>query len=398
MSRNDAFWRSAVLLAAAGLGQGLHISAFAPSVPQMAPTLAPGDQGVLLAQTAMTIPGLGMLLMGPVVGWIAERHGHRPVMLIGIITFMLSGLAGLVISSPWLLIISRFIVGVGATAMLTPTFALISYYFDSTTRDRLLGLSIGASAVVGIPCSLIAGEMVKGLGWRAPFMLFALAIFLLVGAFFVITDKEGRRTAIIPPPAPPGEKPPLAALFGVYVIGVWMAINGSIPVVQTPFLVSERGFTDPRDVALLVTSMSVGMIVASPLYGRLAAKFNTRALIALILGMFGIASAVTGLFTPLATAIAASTLSGIAATYILPTCASYIMTNLPSSTHGRAMGGLIGALFLGTFINQFVIYPLNAVIGRGSAFVLIGAVNGLGALIAFGLPLLRGHSPAGGQG
>src|SRR5262249_7210428 len=135
-----------------------------------------------------------------------------------------------------------------------------------------------------------------------------------------------------------------------------------------------------------------------PLYGRLAAKFDTRALIAMILAVFGIANAAAGLFTPLAMAIAAAALSGIVATYILPACASYIMTNLPPSTHGRAMGGLIGALFLGTFINQFVIYPVNMTIGRGPALVFIGAVNGLGALVALGLPLLRRRSPVVDRG
>jgi len=389
MTRSEVYWRAAVLLAATGIGQGLHVAAFAPSIPQMAPLLGPGDEGALLAQTAMTIPGLGMLLMGPVVGWAAERLGYRPVLLAGFVIFTLTGLLGYFITSPWLLIGSRFLVGVGATAILTPSFALISYYFDASMRDRLLGLSNGASAITGIACSMIAGEMVKHFGWRMPYSLFAVTLVLLVAAFFVVTDLEGRRTAIKPPPAPPGgDKPPLAPLLGIYAIGLWMSINGTTPAVQTPFLIVDRGFTDPRYVALLITSMAVGMIIASPLYGKLATKLNTRMLIAFVLGLFAVCNIMTGLFTPLAATIAGAAISGFAATFILPTCASYILTTLPPSTHGRAMGGLIGVLFLGSFINQFVIYPVNATLGIGPGFVFMGGMNALGMTIALAVPLL----------
>jgi MFS family permease len=73
---------------------------------------------------------------------------------------------------------------------------------------------------------------------------------------------------------------------------------------------------------------------------------------------------------------------GIASGFILPVCANYIFSKFPPSTHGRAMGGLIGCLFLGQFINPFVLSPINAAVGIASGFVLVGALNALGAFVA----------------
>jgi MFS family permease len=229
---------------------------------------------------------------------------------------------------------------------------------------------------------------VKALGWRSPFSLFALTIPLLIAAFMAITDHEGRRAAIKPPLAIPGEKPPVGTLLGIYIVAVWMAIMGTSIATQMPFLIAERGFADPRHVAWIIAANSVGMVLASPFFGKLAARFNTRALILLILTVFAVSNTVAGVFTPLVSTIVASGITGFAATYILPTCASYVLTNLPANTHGRAMGGLIGVIFLGTFVNQFVIYPVNAALGIGPGFIFIGAVNALGVLIALTAPLL----------
>jgi MFS family permease len=397
MTRNAAIARSAVLLGAGGLAQSLALAGIAPGISQMAPVLAPGPQGVILAQTVMTVPGLAMLVMAPIIGIASERLGYRPTLLVGLVIFTIAGMAGLVITSPWLLIASRFVLGAAGAAVLTPTMALVSYYFDGTARERLLGLMAGAAALTAIVAATVAGAMVAALGWRAPFTLFAVAAIPLIAAVPIITDHDGHRTAIKPPPAVAGEKPPLGALVGIYALGCWMAMVSLSTTVQAPFLLAQRGMQDPRLVSLIINAVTVAMIIAAPFYGKLAVRFGSRSIFALILGLLGLGNVVIGALTPFAAIIVGSALIGVASAYIPSSCNSYVFANVPASAHGRAIGGLIGAMFLGTFINQFVMYPVNATIGIAPGFVFIGVLNVIGALIALMLPLFRRRLPVVGE-
>jgi MFS family permease len=396
MSGNANFWRSTVLLIIAGLGSSLPVAAVAPAMSVMAPVLGEGPRGVFLVQLAMTIPGLAMLLTAPLIGWLSERVGYRYMVLVGLAAFIATGVVGGILVSPAIHIASRFLLGVAAAAMMTPTYALVSYYFDDKTRDRMLGLMAAASAVVGITIALIAGFLVKTMGWQSPYTLFALGIVPLVMALPIITDKQGNRTAIKPAPSAGGEKVPFPAVAGIFALTVWLSLLSFNATVQGPFLLAERGLTDPSLISVLISVISGTIMVVSPFYGRLAAVFNARLMMALIIASFAIGHLLMGFSPGLPLIIAGTVMFGIGSALVQPTCGSYLFNVLPPSAHGRAMGGLIGCLFLGQFVNPFVLAPVNAMFGIAPTFVLMGALNIALALLFVAAPLFLRSAPAKG--
>jgi MFS family permease len=317
------------------------------------------------------------------------------MLLGGLFIFTLCGLGAYAIQDPWLLIASRFVLGVATVAMLTPAYALASYYFDGRTRDRLLGYMSGASAVLGIAIAQLAGKMVPAFGWRSVFFLFAVTLPPLLIGWAAITDSEGKRTAIKPPPAVAGEKAPLGALFGIYVFGAWVALLSTNATVQIPFLFVERGLTDPYYVSLVISTLSGTMIVVAPFYDWFAARLSARMMLAFMVLIFAIGHLLVGAIDAVSVTIASAAFFGIGSFLIQPVCASYVLSASPPSTHGRALGALIGVSFLGTFLNPFVMRPVISAVNLAPAFTLVGVFNVVLALAIAAAPLLRRSAAKG---
>jgi MFS family permease len=149
-------------------------------------------------------------------------------------------------------------------------------------------------------------------------------------------------------------------------------------------------------VSLVISIISATMILVSPFYGWIAARLSTRLLLGLTLAIFAVGHLMVGGIDTLTPTLVASVFFGIGATLIQPVCTSYLLTTLPPSTHGRAMGGLIGCLFLGQFINPFIMQPLIATMHLAPSLVFLGVLNIVFALLFAAAPLFLRRSAVKG--
>jgi len=346
-----------------------------PGMPLMAAALAPGSEGIFLAKQVLTICGLGMLIGSPAIGWCVQRAGYRPVLLAGLAAFTLFGVIGYVTENAWTLISSRFALGVAAAAILTSSYALVAYYFDGHERARMLGYIASALGLVGMLAAAAAGKVASVFGWHALFLIFGITALPLLGAFLVITARDGSRSAIVPEKKAVQEKVPLRAVLGIYVLAALFTIMSINPAAQIPFMLAARGISDPQIVSLIVFVICGAKFVAAPFYVRLSARFSTATIMALMCLMFAIGHVIAGGIGGLTSALVGTGVIGLGMAMIQPVCANYVFTNVPANAHGGALGGLFGCTFLGSFINPVFMMPFNAAFGMEKAFVVVGALN-----------------------
>ncbi len=106
----------------------------------------------------------GLLLLG---GRLADRAGHRAVLLAGVGVFVVASLLGAVADSPAQVIGARAGQGLAAALLAPSAMSLLVHTFpDPTERSRALGLwgaVTGLGAVVGL---VIGGVVTEYLGWR----------------------------------------------------------------------------------------------------------------------------------------------------------------------------------------------------------------------------------------
>jgi EmrB/QacA subfamily drug resistance transporter len=158
---------------------------------------------------------LASTVMVPIYGKLSDIYGRKPILVIGIVLFMigsmLCGLAGEFGSLPLLgggmiqLIVFRAIQGLGGAALITSAFAVIADLYPPRERAKLGGLfgsTFGLASVIGpliggfftdLPTVHLLGYDVAG--WRWVFYinlpLAGLALFMILVEMPRLTHKTG---------------------------------------------------------------------------------------------------------------------------------------------------------------------------------------------------------------
>lgn len=124
------------------------------------------------------------------MGRFGDIHGRRKIFQIGLLVFAFSG--GL-ISQAWsieLIIVLRFLQGMGGAMVMATTTAMVVSAFPPSERGKALGIAI-ASVYAGISCGpFIGGFLVETLGWRSLFyMILPLGLLTFLITRLKITEE-----------------------------------------------------------------------------------------------------------------------------------------------------------------------------------------------------------------
>lgn len=135
---------------------------------------SPSDVGLTMSAFMLSL-AVAPLVYGPV----SDRVGRKPVVVFGLVLFVIASLACTLAQSLPTLLICRFIQGVGG-ASTTMTFAIISDLFcETTARTKIANVVITINVVTVIAPS--AGAALLALGsWRLIYAIQAAAAVILM--------------------------------------------------------------------------------------------------------------------------------------------------------------------------------------------------------------------------
>ncbi|MXP42026.1 MFS transporter [Altererythrobacter soli] len=215
------------------------------------------------------------------MGTLADRIGHRKILLTGLAIFGLASLAAAYSVSATMLIVSRGALALGAAMIAPAVLALIrSTFDDEKERGFALGLWGTVSSAGAAVGPLVGGGLLEHFWWGAVFLINVPLVLIVWAAVFVLIPNRpaaaGGRWTI-------GQALVLIAglIAIVYAIKTGVKPGASLPLMaaifasglalMTAFLLKQRSSTNPMlDLSLFAKpAIRTGAIMALVVSGAL---------------------------------------------------------------------------------------------------------------------------------
>lgn len=134
-----------------------------------------------LVQLTVSINLLGLALSGPIYGPWSDCHGRRTVLRIGMCLFLLGSIFALFAQTIEILLIARFVQGLGEGVAVVLAFAIVRDLFDEKKSAQVLSYMGMAIALSPGLAPIVGSYIAYAIGWKMCFGVvgFATAIILI---------------------------------------------------------------------------------------------------------------------------------------------------------------------------------------------------------------------------
>lgn len=367
----------------------------APALPTMEDSFADVTNVALWVRLVLTIPCLFIAVTAPIAGYVIDRISRKSVLVISTAVFGVSGVAGYLASTLPVLLVTRALLGIAVGGLMTSVTTLIADYYTGEAREHFMALQ---AAVMGFAATaaLVLGGVLAGIGWRVPFLTYALAILVLPLILWALYEPlVGERCAQKPPPvsdagqcvaesicaaqsrkqaSASGSSIPIRFILFVYSVMMGIQITMYlIPALLPFYLQSDMGVnTSQSGLILSVTSISYALV--SLQYGRVASRLDHFAVLMVGFALIGAGYLLMWSTGGWAILVLGLFLAGAGQGLLIPNLTAWLADNTPASLRGRVLGGLTTALFLGVFFSPIVGQPVTAAVGFRGVCVTVGAL------------------------
>ena len=265
-----------VLIALPRITLDMHL----PALPAMADYFHTSDSQLQLTLTLYTLgSALSLLAAGP----LTDRFGRRPVLLAGLLLYVVATVACALADSLMVLIIARLFQALGGCCTTVIGRVIVRDYFDRHEQARLLGLISMAMAVSPMAAPVLGSLMLPLINWRGLFVLLGV-----IGAVLCLVVyrrlPETRPLAVAS--APPSNLLRIYSqllrdrYFLRYSLAIGCVYSTYFPFIAESSALLQRGYSLSATAYALVFAATIsGYMLGANLFRRLVLRFEPDRLI-----------------------------------------------------------------------------------------------------------------------
>ena len=359
-----------VVLALSGFVTSFGAHIVATNLPSYAETVGAGafTIGLLIA-----VYDFAELFAKPAAGFIADRRGMKQMLLLGLVVFIAGSLLFLVIN-PRLLLLVRFVQGLGAAALSTVSISLVARYFE-TARGRAFGIYNAIKGAGYVVAPATGGFLAHQYGFAMIFMVSAgVALFALILSLFLPGDPQGTlqdddddgsfREAL-----QVFSDRQLLPIYAVIVINMFLVgiLFGFLPV-----YLHGLGYSAAKSGAVLSMATAAYLLI-QPVAGALADRVDTR--MTVIVGLLVAAlSIIAATFASGWLLIAIVICAGIGIGTVWTNSDALVSASATAAKLGASIGAAQSFKEFGDMIGPLLVGALTQFFGVRVGFVTCGAV------------------------
>lgn len=335
----------------------------APSLPQMQAHFAAVPNVEFLIPVALTIPGLLVALLSPVVGTLADRYGRKQLLVASIVGYGVFGLLPMFLDSLYAIIVSRIALGSVEAVVVTISTMLIGDYYSGAQRQKYLALQTTFASSSAIIFFMVGGALGE-IGWRMPYVVYAVPLLLAIlskimlwepkAANMAAEEEQARESVVFRP----------LLLLGICAVTFIGAVMFMVLQIQMAFLLGGIGEPSPQTAGLVASACSV-MIVMGTLSVHALSRMGMRTshCLALAFGLIGTSFLLIPAMHDLQGILIVALINGLGCGLMLPTLAVWNMRELPWQRRGFGTGMWYGSYCLGMFFSPIVVVAVGKLSG-----------------------------------
>ncbi len=383
-----AGWPQGALLALLGVLPTMGVMLLVPVLPLLMRDFGHLQGGSYLVPILLTAPAIGIATLSVFAGYLGDRFGHRRILILALLSYGVTGLAPVVLSSFPAIFASRLVLGVWEAMIITLSAALIGDLFQGHDRERWLSLTATFASISAVIFAAASGFLGDAFGWRGAVLVYGLAL-IFPTALLYLTDRPNSQPTPVADVTPSGEAQfPWRHALHVGLVTLCGSVVFFSLTVQQGMALAALGLDRPSDIGMSAAITSLGVPIGSLLFIPLR-RYPIRAL--LIAEFFLLAISLVGISraTDRWAFVLPALFGLIAAGALLPTLIAWTLDNMPARYLGRGVGVFQSMFACGQFASALVV-PFFAKM-TGSVLHAFG-VLGLFSFAAVGISLIRaGH-------
>ncbi len=248
-----------------------------PAFPKIVQELNISPQDVGLLISVFAFPGV---ILTPVLGVLADRFGRKKILVPSLMLFGIAGGACAFARDFNLLLVLRFIQGIGFPSLWFLTTTIIGDIYSGEERTAAMGYNASIRSLGAASYPAVGGALAM-LGWYYPFILFIIAIPVGLLVLFSLKNPEPRK------------EPHLKE----YLISAWQSIKNrqavGLFVASTvtfiillgayltflPLLIGQLFGASPFIIGIIISSTFLIAAFTSSQMGKLAKIYSERNLL-----------------------------------------------------------------------------------------------------------------------
>lgn len=352
----------------------LGVASVTPAFPKLEEALNVPPQNIGLLVTVFTFP---TVILGPIIGILADRLGRKKILVPSLILFGIAGAACGFARDFNLLLLLRFLQGIGAASLLSLSVTLIGDLYTGARRTSAMGYNASVSSMGTATYPIIGGALAT-MGWNYPFLLPLVAI--PIGILVLLALKN---------PEPKGKRNLKEYLRNAWTIlknrqlvGLFIASAANFIllygayVTYLPKLIATSFGADSFTIGLFLSSISVAIAFTSSQLGRLARRFSEQTLVRASFWFYALALFIIPFISNLWLLLIPTTLFGIGLGIGFPSIQTILAQLAPKeylatviSVNGTffGLGQTLGPLLMGI---AYSMGGINSVFYAGVCFAI----------------------------
>lgn len=331
--------------------------------------VGPASVGLII-----TTHSLFVALFSPLMGILIDRIGTKKLFILGLILYGLAGGSGLIITSYWLLIASRAILGIGVAAIFNSVTVTILNAYTGGERNKIMGWRGSANQFGGILFPLLGGAL-GTFSWHLPFAVYLVG--LPLGFLVLAVAPETRREKS----QSPGEEGSAwqifrdnHILFGIYGLMFLAMVLLYVHAVFLPQLLVTIGISNPFYISLFVITGGISAALTSLVYGRIKSRLSYKTIVLTALGLWAVGlTAISQTYSGLIMAIS-MVLIGIGRGILDPALPVWVGEIVPVSFRGRITSYLTTLGYVGQFSSPLLFGLVFSPLGFSGVFLVAGVI------------------------